>query len=187
MQNFLSIRILTKALRLLCLVFLFYGLGGDFSASAQRLRIQDDLDFGLVDFSALSGRARLGTDSSITYTGGASGDGIGTAGRFRITGQSGTTVDISCTKNGKISNGTDIIRIRGVELFEGTTGVPYGGTGAIRCDGLGSNILQLVSGNQNSNRALIGARMLIDGDETDGSYDTLSSGGDPLVIEMVIP
>ena len=187
MQNFFSIPNLIKARRIVCLGFLFLGLGSEFSANAQRIRIQDDLEFGVVDFSALSGRARLGTDSSITYTGGVSGNGIGTAGRFRITGQQGTTVDISCTKNGKLSNGTDIIRIRGVELFEGTTGVPYGGSGSIRCDGLGVNILQLVSGNQNSNKALIGGRMIIDGDETDGSYDTLSAGGDALVIEMVIP
>lgn len=177
----------TRALGLWCLTFLIFGLVADSSALAQVIRIQDDLDFGVLDFTPSGGRARLGTDSSIRYNNGLSGNGLGTAGRLRIARNQGTTVDISCTRNGRVSNGVDTIRVRGVELIEGTVGVPYGGSGSIRCQGLGTNILQLVSGNQNSNRALVGARLIIVGDESGGSYDTLSAGGDALVIEMVIP
>lgn len=187
MHNFFSLNFSLKALWSLCLVILAFQFVWDSEAMAQRLRIQDDLDFGVLDFTPSGGRARLGTNSLITYTNGVSGNGLGTAGRFRITGSPGTTVDISCSKNGRVSNGTETVRVRGVELIVGTTGVAYGGAGSVRCDGLGSNIIQLVSGNQNSNKALVGARLIIDGDETGGSYDTLASGGDALVIEMVIP
>lgn len=187
----MQITVFIKIISCLKRTAIVFVLGGLFvfgsQAEAQNLRIQDDLDFGVLDFTPTGGRARLGTDSSITYTSGVSGNGLGTAGRLRIAGRSGTSVDISCSTNGRVSNGVDTIRVRGMELIEGTVGVPYGGSGSIRCQGLGTNILQLVSGNQNSNRALVGARLVIVGDESGGSYDTVSAGGDALVIEMVIP
>lgn len=163
---------------------------GQFSmvAHAQNLQVRDDLDFGLMEIANLPGSAALAPDGSVAYSGGLAGSGFGVAGAIRVVGANGTTVDISCATSARVSNGTDSIRISSIVLVAGTSSTPpSAGARSRRCFGLGFNILQLTTGNQNQNTAYIGASMLTTGPESGGVYDTSTGAAVPITIEMVIP
>ena len=186
MQTFISIRTSIKALQLPCLVFLVCVLGGDFSASAQNIQVRGDLEFNLLDFAQIPGTAALGTNSSISYSGGLNGSGFGTPGEIRVTGKNGTTVDISCSSTAALSNEVDTVGVISIEMVVGT-GTSVGGPGSVSCAGVGLNIIQLTTGNSNPNTALIGATLSTSGTESGGDYDTASAGGTAIVVEMVVP
>lgn len=163
---------------------------GHFSivAQAQNLQVRDDLDFGLMEVANLPGSAALGPDGSLTYSGGLAGSGFGVAGAIRVVGATGTTVDISCATSARVSNGIDDIRISSIVMVPGNSSTtPLPGALTRRCFGLGFNIFQLTTGNQNQNTAYIGASMLTTGDESGGVYDTSTGGAIPITIEMVVP
>jgi len=169
---------------LMCMALSHFSIG----TQAQNLQVRDDLDFGLMEIANLPGAAALGPDGSLTYSGGLAGSGFGVAGVIRVVGATGTTVDISCATSARVSNGIDDIRISSIVMVAGTSSAtPSSGARARRCFGLGFNILQLTTGNQNQNTAYIGASMLTTGDESGGVYDTSTGGAIPITIEMVVP
>ncbi len=154
-------------------------------AAAQNLQVREDLDFGLMDIAALPGTASLGTDASIAYSGGLIGDGFGSTGEIRIAGRSGTPVQISCSTSATLSNGSHTIDLTNIRISRGTRDGPRRNTRD--CEGIGMNVVRLISGNGNLNWGYIGATLETTGVESDGEYDTANSGGVPILIEMVIP
>jgi hypothetical protein len=156
------------------------------SAVGQNLQVRADLSFGIMDLAAIPGTAALGTNASITYSGGLSGGGFGEVGEIRVSGQSGTTVDISCAATATLSNGTNTITLTAIEIAVGSGAAP-GGQGTVACAGVGLNVAQLTSGNNAPNTAFIGATLATSGIESSGDYDTANAGGVPILVEMVVP
>lgn len=165
---------------------LFWAIAWASPGLAQNLQVRADLSFGLMDIAALPGTAALGTNASIIYSGGLSGGGFGEVGEIRVSGKSGTTVDISCAATATLSNGSDTLNLTSIELAVGTGTAP-GGSGAVACAGVGLNVVQLTTGNNSPNTAFIGATLATTGIESGGDYDTANAGGVPIVVEMVVP
>ncbi len=169
-------------------VILIAGSLPDAFAQGIKLRVSADLEFGRIDIAPMPGTAAHGTNGTISYTGGLIGDGFGNAGRIQITGQVNTTVDISCSTTATISNGLDSIDVAHIEMVLGpNNGTSPGGSGTSPCLGVGLTSIQMTTGPSTASEALIAASLLTTGTESSGSYDTGSSGGVPIIIEMVVP
>ena len=181
---------IAAALRMVVFTAIVMIAGGLPDALAQniKLRVRADLEFGRIDVANMPGTTALGTNGTISYTGGLVGDGFGSAGRIQITGQGHTTVDISCSTTATISNGLDTIDVTHIEMVLGrNNGTSPGGSGISPCLGIGLTSIQMTTGPPTVSEALIAATLVATGSESGGSYDTGSTGGIPIIIEMVIP
>lgn len=102
---------------------------------------QVTMDFDQIDFDAgASGSVNLGTNGNISYIGGYSGGGLGTAGSFVISigNNNGTSINIGCDTGATLTdiNGNSV-SLTNVEFVLGAASRTGFGAG-ISCQGVGN-------------------------------------------------
>lgn len=120
------------------------------------------MDLGTVEYDLSETRtsqARLGTDGSMSYTRGFTGDGFGTPGEILLSDTVGVVLDISCRGNIRISDGGPYVTINRIQFDIGTAnGKPY--NASTRCSGKNTIVAShTVTGVPALDTLLVGGRL----------------------------
>ena len=145
--------------------------------------------FGLIDVTVGTGNIDMGTDGTITYGAGYSGAATGTPGGFVVTGDTGFTVDISCSATGVIANARGgTMNLTNIEFVidKGNNAGAFGTGNA--CLGVGNTSLSIaIRNNTSQNTFAVGMR--IDGTSGvpfgAGLFSTSNAGGTPITFDVV--
>lgn len=142
-----------------------------------------DMDFGRIYYtSSATGNVKMGSNGIIDYTNGYSGDAIGTPGSVVVTGDIGAIVDISCKKLIYVSDGSNTMKISGLEM-EPAPGLNY--ASGTRCAGIKTPIYSIpISDNPSENTFYIGGKLR--GPPTGpGQLDDSKAGGRRVKVRVV--
>lgn len=149
-----------------------------------------NMDYGSVFFGAVGAtdRAHLGTNGGITYAGGFSGAGTGTAGRAVISGATnGTVLEVFCSSTATLTNGAGAsIQATGIEVD------PTDSTGAIgtgsACNGIaGAAAMSFTYNTATRNSVYVGGSL--NGSTAvgliGGVYSSQNAGGSDILLSVV--
>ena len=145
------------------------------------------MDFGLIEYSG-SGSVMIGTNGNVTYTGGFSGDGLGTAGAVLATFTNSTTGTIACSASANITNATgDAVTVTNVEAVLGSGNRTSFGAGT-PCLGTGTSIGTFTfSGGTNNRTIYLGGQINAPGSLSgDGAYSSANVGGSYITIVVSV-
>lgn len=148
---------------------------------------ETDMDFGLIDFTGSNGAVNMGTNATLSYSGGASGDGIATAGSFRISlpGWGGDDVQIGCDSTATLTNGSSTVTLTNIEFVIGAGNRTAYGLGN-NCQGLSASSGIFEISGSSSNRVLFfGGRLEITDPNVSGNYSTGNPGGNDITFEVI--
>ena len=167
-----------------------YAVEQDFGASASfrlALSLSDvrDMDFGTIEYSGpaeniIHLRTNSGQLTCTNNTDYQCPSGGATRGGFRINGDVGSTVDISCDEVGFISNGNHTLpyrRVRG--RINGVNN---------RCRGIDTVVhSHVLTGNPEDNLLATGMQIVVDaqGIQSSGIYNTSNAGADVITFRLV--
>jgi len=148
-----------------------------------------DMDFttgtNVIEFAGTPGATdlvNLGTDGNITTGGTAfTAPTTGQAGDIAVSGATGLTIEVSCSDDATISDGTNSLTVGSLEVVM-DTGVAFGS--GTDCEGLGTNPLTHTL--DGTDVVLMGGQ--IEGDSgtvTTNVYNTTNAGGTAATIRVV--
>jgi len=150
-----------------------------------------DMNFGNVSYETPhSGSIFLGTDGVVILRGSSGlfleSNAPTNAGAVVVTGDTGgSVIDISCQRNGTMTDGAgNSLRVQRAEIAI-STGVPA--RSGTRCLGLNNIILTVDTNVDPVPMILMGGRINTNNDAIDGDleYNTLNAGGSPVRLRVV--
>lgn len=157
--------------------------GGGCSGTPITFIVNSKLDFDTIN--GLTGRANLGGNGMMTYSGSMGGAGLGIGGQVEVSGEKNCNVLISCTTTATISDGSNAVTVDSIEIsFD--TAVAFG-SGAT-CQGLGTTVITQKLHN------LSGKNTIFFGGSVDGTgtvpccsptFNTTNPGGNPVTLQVV--
>mgnify|MGYP003667721774 CR=1 FL=1 len=149
-----------------------------------------DMDFGTIFVAGTPGAGdtvNMGTNGLISYTGGFSGSGTGTAGKVDITaGTNSQTVNVFCDASATMTNGAGAsINVTAIETVAEGSETSFGSGNA--CNGMGSVAASIVLNIGTLDTFVFGGR--IDGATatsfTGGNFSTANAGGDDIRVDII--
>lgn len=144
-----------------------------------------DIGFGVTDYTLpVAGAVSLGTNGTIGYSGSFAGTGMGVAGQVELADSIGVILEVSCADGTLAHSGGSSMMMEATVVVGTPQTRAWGTTPA--CDGLGNTALtHTIDAGTAANMLYVGAR-LMPGGVSDGTFNTVNSGGVPIQVRVIV-